>query len=172
MSTVKYAALAAAALLVACGRGAAPPAQPQPLSIDERVFYDDDVGIRDSTTFAIRDRAALEQAWRQITEPRRTPPALDDVPELAGIDFRRDMLIVVAAGRMTRGDRVRIERVGRGQETDARGRQEEVLVVHFTIIEGCRTVPDAAYPLEIVRVPRYNGTVRYQGTRSQATDCR
>jgi hypothetical protein len=172
MSTMKFGVVAAAALLVACGRGAAPAAPLQPLSIDERVFYDDDVGIRDSTTFAIRDRGALEQAWRQITEPRRTPPALADVPELAGVDFGRHMLIVVAAGRMTRGDRVRIERVGRGQETDARGRQQEVLVVHYTIMEGCRTVPDAAYPLEIVRVPRYDGTVRYQGTRSQATDCR
>jgi hypothetical protein len=155
----------------ACGRGAPVQLQPQPLSIDERVFYDENAGLRDSTAFEIRDRAALEQTWQQIMQTRRTPPQLSDVPALATFDFQRSMLLVVTAGRLTRGDRLRIESVGRATEGGAQGRQQEVLKVYFSVVEGCRTVPDAAYPVEIVRVPRYNGIVRYEGSRSRATNC-
>lgn len=158
------------ALLAACG-GGAQLVQPQPLPAEARVFYDENAGIRDSSAFAIRDRDTLERTWRQVTETRRTPPALTDVPGLAEVDFRREMLLVLAGGRLTRGDRVRIENVARGRETDVSGKERDVLMVRFSIIEGCGTLPDPAYPVEIVRVPKYDGTVRFQGTRSRAPGC-
>jgi hypothetical protein len=167
-----WVAVAGAAWILACG-GSGPPVQvqPQPLSIDERVFYDEDAGIRDSTAFEIRDRAMLEQTWGQITSSWPTRRALADYPGLANVDFQRNMLLVVAPGMLFRGDRVQIERITRAREADLGGRQQEILLVEFTVQQGCRTITGAAYPLEIVRVPRYAGTVRFQGTRRQATGC-
>src|SRR5690606_36175616 len=86
-------------ILTACGGGPAPQVQPQPLATEQRVFYDENGGLRDSTTMEIRDQAALENVWQQITATRRTPPPLSDVPGLAAVDFRRSMLLVVAPGR-------------------------------------------------------------------------
>jgi hypothetical protein len=156
----------------ACARGA-PPAQPpqaQPLSVDERVFYTT-AGIRDSVAFAVRDRAELDRAWQQIVERQERPTRMEDVPGLTGLDFQRSMLLVVAPGRLVRGDEVRVERIGRAPETVVGGRQQEVLNVFFTVALGCRTIPDPAFPTVIVRVPRYDGVVRFNGTRTPATNC-
>jgi hypothetical protein len=155
----------------ACARGA-PPAQPQPqpLSVDERVFYTT-AGIRDSVAFAVRDRAELDRAWQQIVERQERPTRMEDVPGLTNLDFQRSMLLVVAPGRLVRGDEVRVERIGRAHETVVGGRQQEVLNVYFTVALGCRTIPDPAFPTVIVRVPRYDGVVRFHGTCPPAHNC-
>jgi hypothetical protein len=165
--------LLAALLPMACARGGVPaaPAQSQPISVDERLFYRSMTDLRDSTTLAIRNRAELERAWGSMHAAQSTVPSIEDIPGLAGVDYQRSMLLLVAPGRLIRGDEVRVDRLDKGMETVVGRRQQEVLNVHFTVALGCRTTSDAAYPAVIVRVPRYEGVVRFHGTRTPASNC-
>lgn len=161
-------------IAAACGRGGgvAAPAPIAPVSLEARVFYDDDVGIRDSTTMVIRSRAELDEAWRRIGAAGSTRPPLEQMTELAGVDFNRQMLVLVAAGRMQRGDEIQVDSVGRRTEFDDGGRSQQALVVQFRITEACQRFPDTAYPLAIVRVTRFDGPVRFVGRRERAPNCR
>lgn len=150
----------------ACGRGA--PGTPAPLGsvpIEARVLYDNAGGIRDSTQMVIRDHASLQDVWSRAMSPRSSPLPL---PE---IDFERQMLIMVASGRMRPEDEIHVDSIGVRREVTADGRQQDVLAVQYTITEGCGRFNRDAYPVEIVRVRRYDGTVRFIGRRANA-DCR
>jgi hypothetical protein len=162
---------AAAALLVlltaACG-GSAPRA-PAPLGampIEARLLYDNGGGVRDSSAVVIRDAAALNEAWQRATSTQGTPPPVPDV------DFRRDMVLLVSTGRMWPDDQLRVDSAGVRRETTTDGRQEEVLAVTYTVTEGCRRINRDAYPVELVRIRRYDGPVRFIGRRERATNCR
>jgi hypothetical protein len=158
----------------ACGRGR-PPAGPAPiaqLQITDRVFYDDDVGLRDSTTAVIMTADSLQRIWGRITSTQSTAAPLSSAPKLAAARFPTEMLLLVAAGRQRREDGVRIDSVGVRREKNAAGRDEDVLIVQYTIMQGCRRFTDPAYPLEIVSVRRHNGPVRFMGKREVATNCR
>jgi hypothetical protein len=166
MKSVIGPTLALTVLLGACGRGV--PSTPSPLGpvpIEARVFYDNGGGIRDSSQVVIRDAAALQEAWQRATSTQSSPPP---VPE---IDFGRQMLLLVAAGRMSPDDQIHVDSVGVRREVAVSGGNRDVLAVQYTITEGCRRFNRDAWPVEIVRVRRYDGEVRFIGRRERA-ECR
>lgn len=157
-----------AALLAACRGGA--PATPapsfNPVTTAERLYYDNGGGIQESLRLVIRDATTLADVWQRVTSRQVEPPPAPQV------DFSREMLLVVAAGRMTPEDEIRVDSVGIHSETTATGRSERVMAVIVRIREGCRRFNADAYPLEVVRVRRFDGPVNFVERREQATDCR
>jgi len=87
------------------------------------------------------------------------------------VDFGSHMVVVAGAGRMTPEDRIRVDSVGVREVTDAVGDEEEVLLVVVRTSEGCSRFNVDAYPLEIVRVPRFDGDVRFLERRESESDC-
>lgn len=158
-----------AALLAAC-RGGAAPATPtpsfNPVTTAERLYYDNGGGIQEALRLVIRDATALADVWQRVTSRQVEPPPAPRV------DFTREMLLVVAAGRMTPEDEIRVDSVGIRSETTATGRTERVMAVIVRIREGCRRFNADAYPLEVVRVRRFDGPVNFVERREQAVDCR
>jgi hypothetical protein len=166
MRSVHGSTVVLAVLLCACGRGV--PSTPSPLGpvpIEARVFYDNGGGIRDSSQVVIRDAASLQDAWQRATSTQSSPPPAPEV------DFDRQMLLLVSAGRMSPDDQIRVDSVGVRREVAVSGGNQDVLAVQYTITEGCRRFNRDAYPVEIVRVRRYDGEVRFIGRRGRA-ECR
>jgi hypothetical protein len=153
------AALAAAA----CGGGAPPALGPVPQTA---VVYDDDAGgVRDSVRLVVRDAAAFGALWRRVTAGQGSPPPLP------AVDFGRDMVLAVAAGRMQPNDRIRVDSVGgrRGPGSDGKMRGELAVLVRTTA--GCRRFPTAVFPVQLVRVRRYDGPVRFVEHRERGEGC-
>jgi hypothetical protein len=154
----------------ACSRGGGPPGPVPPpvwtpLAIDARLYYDNNGGIQDSVRMVVRDPDALRVVWRQATSRQASPPPLPEV------DFRQHMLLVVAAGRRMPDDQLQVDSLGIGRERDSEGRVEETMsaVVRFT--EGCGRFQADAYPVDIVRVRRFDGPVRFVERRQSADGC-
>lgn len=161
------AGLAALAVLASCGRGSDVPAPPEPLApveTAERVYYDDGGGIPDSVRVVIRDRAALDDVWQRATSTQVDPPALP------AVDFGRDMVLVVGAGRMSPGDVIRVDSVGVRPEPAAGGGTQQTLVALVRTTLACDPFPGDAFPLEVVRVRRFDGPVLFRERRERA-DC-
>jgi len=158
--------LAAALGAAACG-GKAPPALPMgPIPVEARLLYDNGGGIRDSGQVVIRDAGSLQDVWQRATSTQSTPPP---VPQ---VDFQRDMVVAVSGGRMTPSDQIHVDSAGIRRERTPAGREEQVLAVHFTVTEGCTRINRDAYPVELVKLRRYNGEVRFLGRRQRAENCR
>jgi hypothetical protein len=126
------------------------------LPAENRVYYDDAAAFTDSVRLTISDGESWNRIWRQATRAQATSPSLPD------IDFKRDMLLLVSAGRLKPGDEIHVDSVG-----VQRGRP--VAVVRTTV--GCQSFPGEAYPLEIVRVPRSDSTMTFLERRAKAGDC-
>lgn len=161
-----WAAFAVAIAAAGCGRGRAAPAALQPLPEMARLYYDNGGGIQDSVRQAVRDAATFSALWQRATSGQTTPPALPTV------DFRREMVLVAGAGRMTPDDQIHVDSVGVRKLANATGKLQDVLTAWVTVTEGCRRFRSDAYPVEIVRVSRYEGPVRFVDRRVQATGCR
>lgn len=153
--------------LAACGRKSQPaaPAPLGPVPIEARVFYDNGGGVRDSGQIVIREAATLRDVWQRATSTQSSPPPLPTV------DFSKQMLIMVAGGRMSPDNQIHVDSVGRRRERNLDGKDQEVLTVAYTITEGCRKFNRDAYPVEIVRIRRYDGQIRFNGRRERATSC-
>lgn len=149
-----------------CGGGARVAAPLGPVPIEARLLYDNDGGIRDSSQLVIRDAGALLAAWERATATQTSPPP---VPE---VDFRRDMVLLVSGGRMSPADQIRIDSAGVRREATPAGRQQDVLAIIYTVTEGCRRFDRDAYPVEFVRMRRYDGEIRFIGRRERAASCR
>src|SRR5687768_13590872 len=145
----------AAVLFGACGRGGGAAPTPRPLG-----------PVPIEAQVAIRDAATLQDIWRRATSTQSSPPPAPTV------DFERQMLLLVASGRMRSGDEIHVDSVGTRREVTAAGREQEVLAVQYTITEACSRLQRDTYPLEIVRVRRYQGDVRFIGKRARASSCR
>jgi hypothetical protein len=163
--------LAAALLAAACGRGrpAAPvagPPQPEPFPAPQRLYYDNGGGVQDSLRLVIRDEAALRTHWERATSRQPSPPAPP------AIDFGRDMVVLVATGRMTPEDQVQVDSATVSRAMSDAGRMEPVLHIHVRTIRGCRRFATDAYPVEIVRLRRFDGPIRFQERIDQAEGCR
>jgi len=151
----------------ACGGKAPPPAVPMgPVPVEARLLYDNGGGIRDSGQIVIRDVASLQDVWQRATSTQSSPPP---VPQ---VDFARDMVVAVLGGRMTPSDQIHVDSAGIRRERTPAGREQQVLAVHFTVTEGCTRINRDAYPVELVRLRRYNGEVRFMGKRERAANCR
>ncbi len=168
-------ALALVGLVVAggCGRGgsggggpaAAGPSGPvwSPIPSAARIYYDNSGGIRDSLRLVVRDNATLNQVWTQATSGQTSPPPAPT------IDFGREMLLVVGAGRKTAEEQIRVDSVAVQRVPAAGGEQTLFAVIRLT--EGCQRFNIDAYPLEIVRVNRFEGPVEFVERRSRSEDC-
>lgn len=148
--------------LPACGRGPALPAPLGPVPETARLYYDDGGGLTDSTRLVVRGEAMWQEVWQRATAPRSAPPPLPV------IDFSRDMILVVAAGRMTPEDQIRVDSVGVRRERTAEGEDQDVLTVVVRTAQGCGLFASEAYPVEIVRVRRFDGPVNFVERRQRA----
>jgi hypothetical protein len=114
----------------------------------------------------VQDAGQLREVWARATSRQQVPPPAPEV------DFAREMLLVVAAGRRSPEDRIRIDSVGVQRTPAARGQPaRETMAVVVRLSEGCRRFTTDSYPLEIVRVPRHAGEVEWIERRAPATDC-
>ena len=164
-SLVLRAALAALALLAAgCGRGRPATLAPAPV-LQPSVLYDDDAGgVRDSVRVVVRDPAAFQVLWRNATQGQPSPPPLPSV------DFAREMVVAVGAGRMTPDDRIRVDSVSLRPEAGG-GRARASLVVLVRTTHGCGPFSTAAWPVQLVRVRRHDGPVVFLERRARAEGC-
>ena len=157
--------LAAAA---ACGRPSpAPlPAALAPVTEQSELLYLTTSGVRDSGQVVVRDNAAFQDLWRRATSAQPNP-----VPAPT-VDFTRDMVVMVAGGRMSPADQLHVDSVGVRRESTASGKPRDVLAVVYSIREACSKLNGDAFPVDIVRVQRYAGEVRFVAHRVRGSDCR
>lgn len=162
---VSFLLFAAAA---ACGRASpAPlPAALAPVAEQAELLYLTTSGIRDSGQVVVRDNAAYHDLWQRATSAQ--PNA---VPAPA-VDFSRDMVVMVAGGRMSPADQIHVDSVGVRRESTASGKARDVLAVVYSVREACSKLNGDAYPVDIVRVQRYAGDVRFVAHRTRGSDCR
>jgi hypothetical protein len=149
-------------------RGAAPPPQPAalaPISPLARLYSDNVGGIQDSVRLVIRDAREFANVWQKATSGQASPAPVPNV------DFGHEMVLVAGAGRMTPDDQIRIDSVGVSKERE-NGQVRDVLKAWVETTEGCHRFRADAYPIEIVRVQRFDGPVRFVEHRVQPTGCR
>ncbi|NJD10325.1 MAG: hypothetical protein FIB01_07725 [Gemmatimonadetes bacterium] len=160
--------LAAAFGAAACGgtKAPPPPVPMGPVPVDARLLYDNGGGIRDSGQTVIRDATTLQDVWKRATSTQSSPPP---VP---AVDFATDMVLAVAGGRMSPSDQVHVDSAGIRTERTPSGTQQRLLAVHYTVTEGCTRINRDAYPVELVRIRKYTGEVRFVGKRERAANCR
>jgi hypothetical protein len=157
-------------LLAAAGCGRAGPGVPTPAAWlfvpeDATVYYDNAGGIQDSLRLVVRDAATLHDVWAQATSQQASPPPPPEV------GFAKEMLLVAAAGRMTPEDQIRVDSVVVQRRTLATGKQEEVLSAVVRTIEGCGRFATPAFPVQIVRIRRFDGPVVFVERRERAGNC-
>jgi hypothetical protein len=68
------------------------------------------------------------------------------------VDFSKDMVVVVAGGRMKPGDAIRVDSIGTHGTTT-------ILAIRTTV--ACQPFPTDAFPFEVVKVTRTDGQVRF-----------
>jgi hypothetical protein len=151
------------------GGGGAPsiPTFPPPAQL----YYDDSGGIPDSVRLVVRDQRSWEDVWNRATSRRADPPPLPTV------DFSEQMVLVAAAGQMATGDRIHIDSLGVRRQLTADDDSEDVLDVVVQTTTGCGRFAGDTYPVEMVRVLRFDGPVAWVDSARLAVvrlglDCR
>lgn len=139
-----------------CPRGSSVVNDVSPVLSSARLYYDDGPAYQDSVRMIVRDRSTWQDIWSRATSTQASPPPRPTV------DFDRDMVIVVGAGRMNAGDVIRVDSAG--------VRRDNFVVVVRTILE-CQRLPAEAYPVEIVRVERQDRPVEWIERRERAAHC-
>jgi hypothetical protein len=104
----------------------------------------------------VREASTWQAVWARATSTQAAPAPLP------AIDFGREVVVLVGAGRMTPGDQIHVDSVG------VRG-GSFVVVVRTTV--ECRPFPADAYPLEIVRVSRSDKPPSFVERRERAAHC-
>ncbi len=92
-------------------------------------------------------------------------------PRLLQLEAEGGHLIVAGAGRLTSDDQLRVDSVALSREMNPQGSMEERLNVFVSVILACQRFEIAGYPLEIVRLRRYDGPIRFHDRRRQADGC-
>jgi hypothetical protein len=161
--------------VAACGRGggapaptlAGPPPPPaaEPYPVPQRLYYDNGGGIQDSIRVILREEGGFRMRWDQATSRQAVPPPLPQV------DFAREMVVLVAAGRMTTEDQIQVDSATVVQAMDAAGEMQPVLTIHVRTTRGCGRFNVDAYPLELLRLRRFDGEVRFNERVTQAEGC-
>lgn len=140
-----------------------PPVQPYPAAT--RIYYDNGGGIQDSLREVLTDAEAFGRRWQQATSSQSSPPSPPS------IDFAADMVVLVAAGRMTPDDQIQVDSANLSRAPDAAGVMTETLNIVVRTTIGCRRFNAPAHPLELVRLRRFNGPIRFLERRVQAEGC-
>ena len=118
-------------------------------------------GIGDALRIVIRDNEAWRDMWKRIHYPVSPSP-----PPLPEIDFSQEMVIVVALGARPSG--------GYGIIIDGAYERDyllEVLVRSVSPGKGCLNVAMVTQPVDIVRLPKTQGTVVFRETEV-VRDCK
>jgi hypothetical protein len=146
------------------------PAQQQdvlgPVSTASRLYSDNAGGFTDSTRIVVRD----EEEWNGVWE-RATSHRANTVPRPA-VDFTEYMVVVVAAGRMTPEDQIRVDSVGVRSVRNESGDLEDVYEIVVRTTEGCGRLRVDAFPFEIIRTSLFEGPVRFVERRTALEGCR
>ncbi|HEX9109368.1 MAG TPA: hypothetical protein VF832_19130, partial [Longimicrobiales bacterium] len=140
---------------------AAPAPAGAPLLATTQLYYDNGGGIRDSTAMVVRDAQAYAALWLRATSGQKAPPPAQPV------DFAHEMVLAVGAGRMTPDDQIHVDSVS----VQRHAGQGAAAVAFVTVTQGCGRFQADAYPLEIVRVRRFDGPVRFAVQRVRAGGC-
>jgi hypothetical protein len=127
------------------------------------LYSDNGGGIRDSIRYVVRNATELADYWRRATSIQSAPP------ELPAIDFNRDMVIVVAAGRMTPEDQIQVDSLLVRRELMSSGARVETLTIVVRTVEGCRRFRTNAFPLQIVRARKFDGPIKWEERAVKAT---
>jgi hypothetical protein len=77
------------------------------------------------------------------------------------------MVIVVAAGRMTPEDQIRVDSLLVRPELTSEGKNVETLTIVVRTIKGCGRFRTDAFPVEIVRARKFDGPVKWAERREQ-----
>jgi hypothetical protein len=117
-------------------------------------------GLTDSARVVVRDARAWEAIWGEIWRHHIR------LPELPAIDFQREMVVVAALGsRRSGGYGILVD----GATRTAEG--AEVSILKQSPGARCGTTGGITAPVDIARLPRVEGTVRFR-ERSEVRECR
>ena len=150
-------ALVGLGFVYACRRAATPVVDTlRPVLSTSRVYYDDGPAYRDSVRIVVKDITTWQSVWSRATSTQRS-----ELP-LPAIDFGREMVLVVGAGKMSPGDQIRV---------DSAGMRRGFFVAVVRIITDCRRIQAESFPLEIVRVARSDKPATFVERRERAGSC-
>ena len=161
-----FALTASVVLAASLCSGPTPPPGLSPVTDRARLYYNDSGGIADSTRRVIRG----VQDWRQVWD--RATSRQEDPPPLPAVDFEENMIVLVAAGRSSPGDRIRIDSVGVVRRTTASGSTEDVLEVQVRTVRACGDFQGETFPVEIVRIQSFGGPVSFTERTEEGAGCR
>jgi hypothetical protein len=117
-------------------------------------------GLRQPVRTVVRTNDAWTEMWTAIQQ------GTDPVPPVPAIDFGREMVIIVAMGEQrSTGYGVTIERVSEAGDGGI-----DAIVRTRRPGNGCVVGAALTQPLDIVRVPRRDGAVRFW-EQSETIDC-
>lgn len=122
-----------------------------------RLYYDDSPAFTDSLRQVVKDLAAWRDVWNTATSTQPSPP------RRPVIDFNESMVVVVAAGRMSPGDWIRV---------DSAGERNNLFKVYVRTVVECQRFRADAYPFEIVRVRRSDAPIDWVDRQEEAENCR
>lgn len=144
------------------------PSTPEPIpEIEARdiLYHHDGSGIADSVRLVIRDEAGLEQFWDRATARDDDPPAVPSV------DFERSMVLAVGAGLSTPGDQIHVDSAGVREVRRSDGEEEDVMRVFVRTVHACGDFQADTYPLQVVRVQRFDGPVEFIESSQAGAGC-
>ena len=126
------------------------------LSSAQLLYTDNQADFLEAEELVVRDQRAYEDVWarsgtRQVLRP---------------VNFDREMLVVLSAGRSSPGDSIQIQTAGEREE----GFDDFHIV--YRVSTGCEEFPGASYPLQVVRLKRSDKTPVFEQRREQAARCR
>lgn len=147
-----------------CGGPSAPAPIPE-IEQNDILYHHDGSGIADSVRLVVRDQEELEQLWQQATARRSDPPGVPSV------DFDRSMVLAVAAGTSSPGDQIHVDSAGVRKERTSDGGEQEVMKVFVRTVHACGEFQVDTYPLEIVRVQRFDGPVEFLEESEAGAGC-
>jgi hypothetical protein len=131
----------------------------------ERLYYDNTGGIQDSLRLVIRDPQEFQQIWNRATSTQVSPPPAPEV------DFTRSMVVVVGAGRRNTDDEIRVDSAAFRERTTVQGEKERILEITVVLRTGCGGFEASGYPLEIVKLPAFDGRVEFNQKVLPAPGC-
>ena len=136
-----------------------------PVAPDSRLYSDNTGGYTESARIVIRSDGEWTTAWDRATSTQANPLSRPSV------DFGQNMVLVVAAGRMTPEDQIRVDSVGVRSVRTESGALEDVFEVVVRTVEGCGRLQVEAFPFEIVRARRFEGEVRFIERNTTTEGC-
>jgi hypothetical protein len=148
-------------LLGGCSGGAPTPGAETPAPVVTRidstaVVLDRGQGLGDPTRAVIRDSTGWAAFWTQahaLVEPAPSGPPV--------VNFADSMLLVAALGTRSTGG------YGVGIDSVARGATLRVFVTELHPAPGCMTTMAITWPVQVVRVARFEGSVDFVEQRRE-----